>query len=79
MRHGTWPMEIGLPRRHTPVLALANEMVAAAWTAIGLLAATSLGTLFYVGSRIDALAARMQRQSMGPRGPIAPAAPPLPT
>jgi len=38
---------------------LANEMDAAVWTAIGLLAATSLGTLFYLGSRIDALAARM--------------------
>jgi hypothetical protein len=34
-------------------------MDAAVWTAIGLLAATSLGTLFYLGSRIDALAARM--------------------
>ena len=34
-------------------------MIAAIWTAIGLLAATSLGTLFYLGSRIDALAARM--------------------
>ena len=34
-------------------------MDAAVWTAIGLLAATSLGTLFYPGSRIDALAARM--------------------
>jgi hypothetical protein len=34
-------------------------MEAAIWTAIGLLAATSLGTLFYLGSRIDALAARM--------------------
>ena len=38
---------------------LANEMDAAVWTAIGLLAATSLGTLFYLGSRIDALAARV--------------------
>ena len=36
-----------------------NGMDAAVWTAIGLLAATSLGTLFYLGSRIDALAARM--------------------
>jgi hypothetical protein len=27
---------------------------AAIWTAIGLLAATSLGSLFYLGSRIDA-------------------------
>jgi hypothetical protein len=34
-------------------------MDAAVWTAIGLLAATALGTLFYLGSRIDALAARM--------------------
>lgn len=34
-------------------------METAVWTAIGLLAATSLGTLFYLGSRIDALAARM--------------------
>jgi hypothetical protein len=31
-----------------------SEMEAAVWTAIGLLAATSLGTLFYLGSRIDA-------------------------
>jgi hypothetical protein len=38
---------------------LASEMDAAVWTAIGLLAATSLGTLFYLGSRIDALSARM--------------------
>jgi hypothetical protein len=29
-------------------------MDAAVWTAIGLLAATSLGNLFYLGSRIDA-------------------------
>jgi hypothetical protein len=36
-----------------------REMDAAVWTAIGLLAATSLGTLFYLGSRIDALATRM--------------------
>jgi hypothetical protein len=34
-------------------------MDAAVWTAIGLVAATSLGTLFYLGGRIDALAARM--------------------
>lgn len=38
---------------------LANEMDAAVWTAIGLLAATSLGTLFYLGSRIDSLAVRL--------------------
>lgn len=30
-------------------------MTAAVWTAIGLLAATSLGTLFYLGARIDSL------------------------
>lgn len=34
-------------------------MDGAVWTAIGLLAATSLGSLFYLGSRIDALGARM--------------------
>lgn len=34
-------------------------MDAAVWTAIGLLAATSLGTPFYLGSRIDALAIGM--------------------
>jgi hypothetical protein len=34
-------------------------MDAAVWTAIGLLAATALGTLFYLGSRMDALAARL--------------------
>jgi hypothetical protein len=50
-------------RRRTLVserdVTLANEMDAAVWTAIGLLAATSLGTLFYLGSRVDALAARL--------------------
>jgi hypothetical protein len=34
-------------------------MDAAIWPAIGLLAATSLGTLLYLSSRIDALASRM--------------------
>jgi hypothetical protein len=34
-------------------------MDAAVWTAIGLLAATSLGSLFYLGSRIDALGSRI--------------------
>ena len=45
---------------------LVTGMEAASWTALGLLAATSLGTLFYlgpridsVGSGIDALSARM--------------------
>jgi hypothetical protein len=42
-----------------PSATLAVEMDAAVWTAIGLLAATSLGTLFHLGSRIDALASRM--------------------
>ncbi len=34
-------------------------MEAATWTAIGVLAATSLGTLFYLGARIDGLGARL--------------------
>ena len=34
-------------------------MDGAVWTAIGLLAATSLGSLFYLGARIDALGARI--------------------
>jgi hypothetical protein len=34
-------------------------MHAAVWTAIGFLAATSLGTLFYPGSLIDTLASTM--------------------
>lgn len=38
---------------------LAIEMDAAVWTAIGLLAATSLGSLFYLGSRIDGLGSRI--------------------
>jgi hypothetical protein len=38
-------------------------MDAAVWTAIGLLAATSLGTLFYLGSRIDALGSRIDALS----------------
>jgi hypothetical protein len=40
-------------------------MDAAVWTAIGLLAATSLGTLFYLGARIDGLGARID--SLGAR------------
>ena len=40
-------------------VTLASEMDAAVWTAIGLVAATSLGTLFYLGSRMDGLAARL--------------------
>jgi hypothetical protein len=38
-------------------------MDAAVWTAIGLLAATSLGTLFYLGSRIDSLGSRIDALS----------------
>jgi hypothetical protein len=34
-------------------------VTAAVWTAIGLLAASLLGSLFYLGARIDSLAARM--------------------
>jgi hypothetical protein len=34
-------------------------MTAVAWTAIGLLAATLIGSLYYLGSRIDALALRI--------------------
>lgn len=40
-------------------------MVGVAWTAIGLLAATLLGTLFYLGSRIDALGARLDNRLDG--------------
>ena len=41
-----------------PVLS-SRWMDAAVWTAIGLLATFSLGTLFHLGSRIDSLAGRM--------------------
>jgi hypothetical protein len=34
-------------------------MTAAIWTAIAVLAATALGSLFYLGSRLDALATRV--------------------
>lgn len=43
-----------VPECYSPI-----AMEAATWTAIGLLAATSLGSLFYLGSRIDALGARL--------------------
>lgn len=39
-----------------------KRMTTVAWTAIGLLAATLLGTLVYLGQRIDALAARVDAQ-----------------
>jgi hypothetical protein len=42
-----------------PGATLAFEMDAATWTALGLLAATSLGSLFYLGSRIDGLGNRI--------------------
>ena len=45
-------------RAHGPVLR-SLEMDAAVWTAIGLLTATSLGALFYLGARIDGLGARI--------------------
>jgi hypothetical protein len=38
-------------------------MDAAVWTAIGLIAATSLGTLFYLGARIDGLGTRIDALS----------------
>src|SRR5262245_66091002 len=42
----------------TPGCYARVEMDAAVWTAIGLLAAMSLGTLFCLGARIDSLAAK---------------------
>ncbi len=36
-----------------------SDMEGITWAALGILAAGQLGTLFYLGSRIDALAARM--------------------
>ncbi|HKI28693.1 MAG TPA: hypothetical protein VKB32_04630 [Actinomycetota bacterium] len=38
-------------------------MDAAVWTALAILAAVSLGTLLYLGARIDALAARTDARS----------------
>ena len=43
-------------------------MQAQAWTAIGLLAATLLGALFYLDNRIDALGTRMDALSSEMRG-----------
>ena len=43
----------------TPWCYPPEGMDAAVWTAIAVLAATSLGTLFYLGARIDGLAGRM--------------------
>lgn len=36
-----------------------RPMTAVAWTAIGLLAATLFGSLYYLGAKIDALGARL--------------------
>jgi outer membrane murein-binding lipoprotein Lpp len=38
-------------------------MEAQTWTVIGLLAATLLGTLIYIGGRIDGISARIDSQS----------------
>ncbi|MDQ3767698.1 MAG: hypothetical protein M3346_10180 [Actinomycetota bacterium] len=45
-------------------------MEAQAWTAIGLLAATLLGSLFYLGNRIDTLGARLDSRIDGLTGRI---------
>jgi hypothetical protein len=42
-----------------PGVTVALTMAAVAWSAIGLLAATLVGSLFYLGSRIDALGIRL--------------------
>jgi hypothetical protein len=47
---------VARPEGLQPVLD-AIISAAAVWTAIGLLAATSLGTLFFLGARIDGLGA----------------------
>ena len=45
-------------------------MEAQAWTAIGLLAATLVGSLFYLGNRIDSLGARLDARIDGLSGRI---------
>jgi hypothetical protein len=47
------------PRELSDPDATFHSMVGVAWTAIGLLGATLLGSLYYLGSRIDALGARL--------------------
>jgi len=42
-----------------PGVTLRTRMNAAIWTAIGLLAGTTLGTLFYLGARIDSMGGRI--------------------
>src|SRR5438034_1778933 len=54
------PLLLGSRARECQTWVLeSHSMEAATWTAIGLLAATSLGSLFYLGSRIDALSSRI--------------------
>ena len=43
----------------SPPGAKVSKVVAVAWAAIALLAATLVGSLYYLGSRIDALSARV--------------------
>lgn len=43
----------------TPGCYARDEMEAAVWTALAILAAMSFGTLFYLGARIDGLGARL--------------------
>ena len=45
-----------------------SDMQAQAWTAIGLLAATLLGVLFYLGNRIDYLGNRIDTLGSEVRG-----------
>ena len=45
-------------------------MEAQAWTAIGLVAATLVGSLFYLGNRIDSLGARLDSRIDGLSGRI---------
>jgi hypothetical protein len=42
-----------------PGVTVTRAMVGVAWTAIALLAGTLLGSLYYLGSKIDALGARL--------------------
>ena len=49
----------GVDHSASVVDAKVGPMDAAVWTAIGLLATFSLGSLFYLGSRIDSLMSRM--------------------
>ena len=45
-------------------------MTGVAWTAIGLLATTLLGSLFYLGSKIDALSGRLDSRFDGLTGRV---------